>query len=147
MSRKNELYKRMLEVSEEVYGKCDWSRYYNTMNEWNELVGENYGAATYTALVSDGLIGRFKHTSCSGIEKGAYYYYVKQPESEVAEYNKNRDIEKYENIIATYDERVASCKEFYEEQMRDIERQLAERLATMKDFYEDAKQKLDELNK
>lgn len=147
MSRKNELYKKMLEVSEEKYGKSDWSCHYNTMNEWNELVGENYGAATYTALVNDGLISRFKHISRSGIEKGAYYYYVNQPANEVAEYNKNRDIERYENIIADYDERVASCKEFYEEQIRDIERQLAERLAIMKEFYEDARQKLDELNK
>ena len=147
MSRKNELYKKMLEVSEEKYGKSDWSRHYNTMNEWNDLVGENYGAATYTALVSDGLIGRFKHTSRSGIEKGAYYYYVKQSESEVAEYRKNDEIRKYQSIIDGYDERVARCKEIYEEQVKDLERQLAERLAIMEEFYEDARQKLDELNK
>lgn len=119
---KNELYKAIKAYCEENH--C-WGEY-NTAKEWNEYLGTSYGAGTFTALVSAGLLVRTK-----GYKEKSYSYAL-APTAEMlqkrAEEERQSKISLAKYRVEHHDEEVAEIKERYEEMIREAEEWLKRNL-------------------
>ena len=119
---KYKLYDDMKNYCEE--NKCWKAR--NTVKDWNEILGTDYKAATFTALVNTGLIIRTVENQW--INKSPNVYYL-APTEEMIEAEKKRDRErKIENAkyyVEHYEEEVANYQARYAEMLKSAEEYLA----------------------
>lgn len=130
---KFELNKAIREYCEENH--CWKAR--NTAKEWNECLGTNYAAATFTAAVKCGWLCREKWDK-------SYVYYLPLTDEMIkaeAAAKRERDIKYAKYVIEQYEENIAATKARYEKRIKhaqeDLERDLAweeERLAEAKNL-------------
>lgn len=115
---------RMDELYNDIYTYCEenecW-RALNTITEWNEVLGNNYGVPSYTALVNAGKLEKEQRYG----EKAYSYRIVptdriKELMEAQKEAQKRKDAER---VIAHYDEQLALRKARYEEMIKEAEEQ------------------------
>lgn len=113
---------RMDELYNDIYTYCEENECWkvlNTITEWNEILGNNYGVPSYTALVNAGKLEKEKRYG-----ERAYSYRI-VPTGKIKEMmeaqKEAREREKAEWVIAHYDEQMAMWKARYEEKIKDAE--------------------------
>ena len=113
---------RMDDLYNDIYTYCEENECWkamNTVTEWNEMLGNNYGSACFTALVNAGKLEREKRYG-----ERAYSYRlvptgkIKELMEARKEAQKKKDAEW---VIAHYDEQVARWKANYEEMIKEAE--------------------------
>lgn len=115
---------RMDELYNDIYTYCEenecWKAWL-TIAEWNETLGTNYGASSFTALVNTERLVRDKRYG----EKAYSYRIV--PTGRIKELMEAQKVAKErkdaEWVIAHYDEQVALRKARYEEMIKEAEKQ------------------------
>lgn len=133
MARTDELYNGMYKYCEE--NNC-WKAW-QTANDWNVALENNYGVACFTALVNAGKIERDKRYG----DKSYSYRIVPtgRIREMIEEEKRRREIEDAERVIKYHDENVARIKERYEEAIRQAEEALKRDLAFEEERLEEAK--------
>jgi hypothetical protein len=131
---------RMDDLYNDIYTYCEenecWMAWF-TIAEWNENLGTNYGASSYTSLVNTERLVRDKRYG-----ERAYSYRIvptgkiKERMEAQKEARKRKDAEW---VIAHYDEQVARWKADYEEEIRDAEEKYQRYLAIEEEKLEKAK--------
>lgn len=113
---------RMDELYNDIYTHCEENECWNvlyTITEWNEILGNNYGVPSYTALVNAGKLEKEKRYG----EKAYSYRIV--PTGRIKELMEAQKVakerENAEWVIAHYDEQMAMWKARYEEKIKDAE--------------------------
>lgn len=117
MARKDDLYN-------EIYNYCEenacWTCW-NTAQEWNEMLGSNYGIPSFTALVDTNKLERGK-----GARARAYEYRL-IPDEHAKElmdaHKKEQERKNAEYIITHYEDSLSLCKERYEALIKQAEEQ------------------------
>lgn len=115
---------RMDDLYNDIYTYCEengcWKAM-NTITEWNEMLGNNYGVPSYTALVNAGKLEKDKRYG----EKAYSYRIV--PTGRIKELMEAQKVAKErehaEWVIAHYEEQLALRKARYEEKIKDAEEQ------------------------
>lgn len=135
---------RMDELYNDIYTYCEenecW-RALNTITEWNEVLGNNYGVPSYTALVNAGKLEKEQRYG----EK-AYSYRIVPTDriKELMEAQKvAREREHAEWVIAHYEEQLALRKARYEEMIKEAEEKYQRDLAFEEEKLEKAKAVLE----
>ena len=113
---------RMDDLYNDIYTYCEengcWKAM-NTITEWNEMLGNNYGVPSFTALVNAGKLEKDKRYG-----ERAYSYRL-VPTGKIKELMEAqkvaREREDAEWVIAHYDEQVARWKANYEEMIKEAE--------------------------
>ena len=144
---KNELIKAI-----KVY--CDENHCWKTRltaKEWNSSLEANYSAATFTALVKDGLLCRDKF-----YKEKSYSYWLpptkediekrEKAEKEREKAEKERKIENAKWYIEHYDEMVAEIEAFYEEDIKKANERRERDLAWKVKHLEESKALLNEID-
>lgn len=113
---------RMDELYNDIYTHCEenecWKVLY-TITEWNEILGNNYGVPSFTALVNAGKLEKEKRYG-----ERAYSYRIvptgriKEIMEAQKEARKRKDAEW---VIAHYEEQLALRKANYEEMIKEAE--------------------------
>lgn len=132
MARKDDLYN-------EIYNYCEenacWSNW-NTAQEWNEVLGSNYGIPSFTALVDTNKLERGK-----GARARAYEYRL-IPDEHAKElmdaYQKEQKRKNAEYTIAHYEESLSLCEERYKEMIKQAEEQYKRDIAFQKEKFDAA---------
>lgn len=117
---------------------------YMTAKEWNECLGVNYSAQTFTALVNDGLLYRTK-----GYKAKQYDYYLPLSEEVLkkqAEAEKQRKTQNAQWRVEHYDDRIAEIKAQYEEQIKIANEWLERNLGWEQERLSEAQAFLQSLN-
>ena len=119
---KYELYNKIKSYCEE--NNCWGER--NTAKDWNQMLGTNYGAATFTALVNCGLMCKEK-----GYKATSYSYSLAPTEEmkrAIAEQKREAEISRAKWDIEHYEENVARYQTRYAEMIKEAEEYLASHL-------------------
>lgn len=131
---------RMDDLYNDIYTYCEenecWQAWH-TITEWNEILDNNYGVPSFTALVNAGKLDKEKRYG-----ERAYSYRI-VPTGKIKEIMETkklvRERENAERIIADYDEQVARWKARWEEEIRDAEERYHRYLAFEEEKLEKAK--------
>ena len=115
---------RMDELYNDIYTYCEengcW-RALNTITEWNEILDNNYGVPSYTALVNAGRLEKEKRYG----EKAYSYRIV--PTGRIKELMEAQKVakekENAEWVIAHHEEQLALLKACYEKVIKQAEEQ------------------------
>lgn len=144
---KNELIKAIKAYCDE--NQC-WKTQ-NTAKEWNEILNTHYSAATFTALVKDGLLCRDK---C--YKEKSYSYRLPPTKEEIEKTKeeiekqkkaeKERKIESAKWYIEHYDEMVAEIEAFYEEDIKKANERREKELTWKAKHLEECKTLLNKIN-
>lgn len=134
MAMMDELFNEMCDYCE---NNMYWD-YWMTAKEWNESLGKNYGAASFTALVNWGKLERRQAPS----NKKAYEYRI-VPFGKIKERKEEQEAkiqrEYAEKVIATHEERLAEAQARYEEAIKEAEKRLARDLKWAEERLAEAK--------
>lgn len=113
---------RMDDLYNDIYTYCEENECWkalNTITEWNEILGNNYGVPSFTALVNAGKLEKEKRYG----EKAYSYRIV--PTGRIKELMEAQKVAKErehaEWVIAHYDEQMAMWKARYEETIKQAE--------------------------
>ena len=115
---------RMDELYNDIYTYCEENECWkvlNTITEWNEILGNNYGVPSYTALVNAGKLEKEKRYG----EK-AYSYRIVPTDrikEKIEAEKKRREIENAKWNINHYEEQLTMRKAQYEERVKEAEEQ------------------------
>ena len=113
---------RMDELYNDIYSYCEKNECWkvsNSITEWNEILGNNYGVPSYTALVNAGKLEKEK-----GYGERAYSYRIVPTGKikEIMEAQKAaKEKEHAEWIIAHYEGQLVLHKARYEEKIKEAE--------------------------
>lgn len=113
---------RMDDLYNDIYTYCEengcW-KVLNTITEWNEMLGNNYGVPSFTALVNAGKLEKEKRYG----EKAYSYRIVPTGRiKELMEAQKvARERKDAEWVIAHYEDQLALRKARYEEMIKEAE--------------------------
>ena len=128
----------MDELFNEMCVYCENNMYWDfwmTAKEWNERLGKNYGAASFTALVNWGKLERHQ-------TKKAYEYRI-VPFGKIKERKEEQEAkiqrEYAEKVIATHEDRLAEAKAEYEKAIKQAEERLARDLKWAEERLAEAK--------
>lgn len=113
---------RMDDLYNDIYNYCEengcW-KVLNTITEWNEMLGNNYGVPSFTALVNAGKLVKEQRYG-----ERAYSYRI-VPTDKIKEIMKAqkvaRERENAEWVIAHYEDQLALRKARYEEMIKEAE--------------------------
>ena len=129
---------KMDELFNEMCDYCEKNTYWDfwlTTKEWNERLGKNYGAASFTALVNWGKLERRQ-------TKKAYEYHI-VPFGKIKERKEEQEAkiqrEYAERVIATHEEVLAKAQARYEEAIKEAEERLARDLKWAEERLTEAK--------
>lgn len=113
---------RMDELYNDIYTYCEENECWkalNTVTEWNDILGNNYGVPSFTALVN---AGKLEKEQRYGERAYSYRIVPTGKIKEIMEAQKEaQEREKAEWVIAHYDEQMALWKARYEEKIKDAE--------------------------
>jgi hypothetical protein len=133
MAKMDELYNDLYKLCEEDH--C-W-RYKCSIKEWNEMLGKDYGTASFTALVN---AGKLERTKSHGDKSYEYCLAPIGKIKEIIEEEKRQyKIMSAERTIENHDKTVARIKARYEEAIRQAEEALKRDLAFEEERLEEAK--------
>lgn len=131
---------RMDELYNDIYTYCEENECWkalNTVTEWNDILGNNYGVPSFTALVNAGKLEKEQRYG-----ERAYSYRI-VPTGKIKEIMEAQKVAKEredaEWVIAHYDEQVARWKTRWEEEIRDAEEKYQRYLAFEEEKLEKAK--------
>ena len=136
---------KMDELFNDMYNYCVengcWGTWM-TAGDWNNCLQKKYGSASFTALVSAGLLEREKRYRAT-----SYSYHIVptgEIKEKIEEEEKERQRKNAEYIVAHYEEQLALRKTRYEEAIKQAEEQYqrdleweAKRLEVAKEVLED----------
>ena len=115
---------RMDELYNDIYTYCEENECWkvsNSITEWNEILGNNYGVPSYTALVNAGKLEKEK-----GYGERAFSYRI-VPTGRIKELMEAQKVAKErehaEWVIAHYEEQMALRKARYDEMIQQAEEQ------------------------
>lgn len=133
MARMDELYNDIYTYCEE--NKC-WQTF-NTITEWNVVLGNNYGVPSFTALVN---AGKLEKEQRYGERAFSYRLVPTDKIKELVEAQKvARERENAEWVIAHYEEKLAVRKARYEEMIKQAEEEYQRDLKFEAEKLENAK--------
>lgn len=132
MSKANELFKLIYDYCVE-YEKC----IADTANGWNSTFGSTFGSATFTALVNQGRLERYKYHN-----KNPYTYRI-IPVGKLKELEKQEKRKKAEDVINSHADRIELIQKRYERQIREAEEWLESEMAREEEKLETAKKVIE----
>ena len=139
---------KMDELFNDMYNYCVengcWGTWM-TAGDWNNCLQKKYGSASFTALVSAGLLEREKRYKAT-----SYSYHIiptGEIKEKIEEAKKEREIKNAEYTIAHYEERLEKHKAFYEELIKEAEKRYQRDLDREAEDLEKAKAVLENANK
>ena len=131
---------RMDELYNDIYAYCEenecWQAF-NTITEWNVVLGNNYGVSSFTALVN---AGKLEKEQRYGKRVFSYRIVPTGRIKELMEAQKvARERKNAEWVIAHYDEQMAMWKARYEEMIKQAEEEYQRDLKFEAEKLENAK--------
>ena len=131
---------RMDELYNDIYTYCEENECWkalNTITEWNEMLGNNYGVPSFTALVN---AGKLEKEQRSGERAYSYRIVPTGKIKEIMEAQKvARERENAEWVIAHYEEQLALRKARYDEMIKEAEERYQRDMAWEAEKLEKAK--------